>query len=196
MSGHRTWDSLWPLLLLEASRSAAAAAQAIPDCMGRAAAAVVLALVSWEAYINELIEWRKLPGSLKRQKFQEKLDSVLVHVAPSEAASRATTIWPDLALLNQLRNTIVHHKAAAAPLHPTDHPLVHALVERGVIPQPEETMSWERLLLLPSTAIWGCKLTGEAIVTMEGFHFKRARSFQSVCHAVRTSLHPIEEAHQ
>jgi len=180
----KTWESVWTGLLTQAVALATCATTS-----GKVAASIVLSCTSWEAFANELIEWRRLHIS-KTGAFRQKLRQILNELGqPPDSMEQEP--WLSLALLIRLRNELVHHKAL--PLAPGESPgaVLPALVTAGVIPSSALAHNWEEGVLVLATARWACERVASCMLTLEKLPSRRTRSLSHVQSEIRTAMKPL-----
>lgn len=183
-----TWESIWAPLLEEASALAIRSSQERRPPLGSAAAAIIVARAAWEAFVAEFVEWRKLDSEIKRLDLQSSLRRLHETLGHTVQFSSAAAAWRPLALVNQLRNALVHYDATARA---TDEPpgrWFAELVKIGVV--YEGGRSWERSVCTARVARWSCEVVGASILRLESIPTKRRRSVAAVKRAVATALGP------
>lgn len=159
--------------------------------VGRCTAAIVLSRTAWEAFLNEFIEWRGLDPSLKDADFRESLAGVLASLGAPEPALDAGGVWEDLAIVNALRNKLVHFQAKAYPTGGGPRQLIQRLSALcGLLPTGEPDY-WERILLVPPVAQWACRVVGTSIIRIESIPTRRTRLVRDIARTVLEALSPI-----
>jgi hypothetical protein len=179
MPGRRiaTWESIWLALYQQAHTLSLSGGRA--NALGCAAATIVLAKVSWESYFHEFLERRRLTGDIKRLHFPSDLRTALERLgAPPPRFSKGEP-WEQLALLNSLRNAIVHHDATPRVLGAARGDWYKRLIELGVISAASDA-TWESCVLTPAVARWACTVVGTSIIRAESIPHGRTRSLNSV----------------
>jgi hypothetical protein len=192
--GNVSWESLWPALLGEAARIASMVESSVDSVnMGRAAAAITLCRASWESYVNEFIEWRGLPAKLQSSPFTPKLAGI--HKRLPSLPDEFEGFWPELMLVHDIRNAIVHYKARERSAGHGPKSLPRRLKDVAVLPEVRAGTNWERQVLRRETALWCVDVIGKSIVRLEEVPDQRRRSAVSVRVQVRQALSVLDGNH-
>jgi hypothetical protein len=187
-----TWESMWAAFLAEAAQISSAPLLGGGVSHARHATSVILARASWETFTNEFIEWRKLPRELKGSPFQSGITGIFQALgAPAPDRSRGS-IWYALELVVQLRNAIVHHAAAPRTANEFPGEIEDRMKVFGLLRNAPAAPTWERRAFTGQTSAWCCRVTGEAILALEGMEGGQVRSYASVERAVKRALTPLE----
>ena len=189
-----TWESIWRSLLREACWLAAQAAQNQSRQLSRSSASVILACVSWEAFINELIQWRSLKVT-KRTDFLPKLKKVLQVLEPQKDGEEVGPDWNDLIGFMKLRNLIVHHKAEPYRAGNSPREFPDALRKFMLTDSEEDSSTWERAIVHAHTASTCCRVVAASIIRLERLPLYRTRNPTEVEQAVLAAIEPLAQLH-
>jgi len=172
----KTWESMWDGLLSEAARLCAQGHPRSSDIPSRYAASIVLARASFDAYLSEFVEWRGLPQRIKHARFRDALIWIYKELS-LPPPSFVDGLWDELALLNDIRNELVHHKAGRFLPGQSPGGLIKRLVTKGVLAaKPSAEGTWEAVVSSESIARWACAVVGRSIAHMECTSHNRRRS--------------------
>jgi hypothetical protein len=188
-----TWESLWAPLLTEAVHSTVNRARPGKDGMAAVAATIILARTSWEAFINEFIEWRVLPADLKKENFYVGLKRILHILGAEPPVFTLNSGWGHLALLNDLRNQLVHYDAAPRASGVAPHDLIRRLGHCGITVSNDSHGTWEQVVLVRDTGIWACKCVAQSILRLESLPNRARRSLNEVDELVSVILSPLDQ---
>jgi hypothetical protein len=155
--------------------------------------AIVLSRSSWEAFICEFIEWRRLPADLKEKSFKNLLGGVLHAIAGAPATFDEHSVWAELACVNDLRNELIHHKAQTFDGDASPRDILVRLRGFGVRLNDQQH-TWERRCVSPSSATWACKTVARSILELEGVVAGRTRSFRLLRDKISVITSPLDGA--
>jgi hypothetical protein len=186
-----SWEALWPVIFHEACLNAGRRAKADSHAAGSSATAIILARCAWEAYINELVEWRNLSPSIKGKSFKKGIENIVFELTGTRPSFECNTIWGAMDLVNDLRNAIVHHKASTFSPGDSPYRLLTRLNQIGIPTANQSSSTWERSAICPNTAAWACRTVGQAIVSVEEIPSKRVRMLIVIKQQIQRSLKVI-----
>jgi hypothetical protein len=135
--------------------------------------------VSWEAFTNEFIGWRKLPSRLLERNFRSTLIGIFEALDEPPPNFEKNEVWFFLNTLNDLRNELVHHKAKPWAGGKSPRNLLSRLRAIGLVAVAPQ-LEWESQVLKKSVASWACATVGKAIVELESIPNKRSRALTHV----------------
>lgn len=189
-----TWVSLWEPLLEEAVQAALVAATSPQRETASAAAAIVLARSSWEAFSNELIEQRALTPKLKNANSLDKIKCMFEQLGQPSASWRDTIVWQDFFLANDIRNVVVHQKNVTRLVTQSSTRITRGLEDRRVISASDASSDgWEARVLRRNVATWCLRTFSAAIAALEEVPNRQFRTPDIVRVRLREILMPIEE---
>ena len=178
---------MWDALLSEAARLCSEERSSSSAVLSRCAASIVLARSSLDAYLSEFIEWRRLSPRIKRARFSDALTRICEELS-LPPPSFAGGLWGELSLLNDIRNELVHHKAARFEAGQSPEGIIERLVAHGVMGKPSSDRTWETMVASEPTARWACTLVGRVIIHLESIPNQRHRSLLIVTNRVNRIL--------
>ncbi len=192
--GQISWVSLWAPLLSEAVAACQLARRDSTRQLSAAASSIILARTSWDAFANELIEQRRLDDGTKELGIKRKIERLLEELKAEPPDFNNSSIWVDLIVISDLRNSLVHQKIA--PREPGDSPrdILKKLTSIGNIEAIDETAPWEQQVFKQKVATWCCIRVGDAIKAIELIPARQFRPASFVCRQVDEILKPLAGA--
>lgn len=156
------------------------------------AAAIILARTSWEAFANELIEQRSIDEKLKDANIKAKVRGVYSCLSYSHSNMGKMKVWPNLFLINRIRNSLIHQKAQSKQPGESPRDILTSLTSIGVIAEGNAREAWEKQILCNRVASWCCVGVGEAIKALENIPRGQFRPPHQICTQVDEILKPLQ----
>jgi hypothetical protein len=187
---HGTWESIWPLLLTAACELASAGHEL--DEAGRAAASIILAHTSLDAFLSEFVEWRNLPRELKEKPFDEAITTVYSLLGAPRPQFSVSGEWRPIKNLNTLRNKLVHHTAESFKVGESPGRWYDELVSSGAI-VARDNQTWERNVCRYRVAKYACQSFSDGMLRLEGLPKLRRRSIADVSDRIASATRTLRK---
>lgn len=160
--------------------------------MGKTAGSIILARTSWDAFLSEFIQRRRLSESIAYKSFKDAIVETQITLGYSKPSFSENTVWGRLNTVHLIRNELVHHKTLAYPQNKKVVTIIDRLKRAGLIIEKENLLTWEEQVLTPSVAVWTCEVVGQAIMELESLKQGRTRSLEWVKRSVTQAIRHLQ----